>query len=108
MVVGRWRGGEGRRRRKKKKEEKEKIDAWMYNTADQTGGEVEGGGKKRLHCICTSRSRPCMLRERERRKINVTIHTTLNKTRYFQHDMTWMMRVYTTTVAKGKDTWLAC
>jgi hypothetical protein len=46
MVVGRWRGGEGRRRRKKKKEEKEKIDAWMYNTADQTGGEVEGGRKK--------------------------------------------------------------
>jgi hypothetical protein len=74
---------EGRRRKKK---EKEKIDAWMYNTADQTGGEVEEGRKKRGYtlCICTSRSRPCMLRERERRKINVTIHTTLNKTRHFQ------------------------
>jgi hypothetical protein len=99
-----------RRKKKQKKRgeagrsKEKKIDAWMYNTADQTGGEVEGGRKKRGYtlCICTSRSRPCMLRERERRKINVTTHTTLNKTRRFQHDMTWMMRVYTTTTTKGR------
>jgi hypothetical protein len=47
--VGTW-GGE-RRRRSREKNEKKKIDAWMYNTADQTGGEVEGGRKKRGYTL---------------------------------------------------------
>jgi hypothetical protein len=67
MVVGRWRGGQGRRRRRKKKKEKEKIDAWMYNTADQIGGEVEGGRKKRGYTVSVpvDQDHVCCEKERE-------------------------------------------
>jgi hypothetical protein len=49
--VGRREEEEEEAGRRMKKEEEEKIDAWMYNIADQTGGEVEGGREKRGYTL---------------------------------------------------------
>jgi hypothetical protein len=92
--VGRW-GEEkedeeeeaGRRMKKKeekkKKKEEEKIDAWMYNIADQTGGEVEGGReKKRLHTVSVpvDQDHVCCEKEKE---------DQCNNTHHFEQDQTF-------------------